>query len=33
MEPQPMSSIYGDVPEDTCYDWAKEYFRDANAEG
>ena len=24
--------IYGgDVPEDTCYDWAEEYYRDANA--
>ena len=43
MEPQP-NGIYGGgvaggnrfdsghVPEDTCYDWAEEYFRDANAE-
>ena len=32
MEPQPNGIYGGDVPEDTCYDWAEEYFRDANAE-
>ena len=31
-EPQPNGIYGGDVPEDTCYDWAEEYFRDANAE-
>lgn len=31
MEPQPNGIYGGDVPEDTCYDWAEEYFRDANA--
>ena len=32
MEPQPNGIYGGDVPEDTCYDWAEEYFRDENAE-
>ena len=32
MEPQPNGIYGGDVPEDTCYDWAEEYFRNANAE-
>ena len=32
MEAQPNGIYGGDVPEDTCYDWAEEYFRDANAE-
>ena len=32
MEPQPNGIYGGDVPEDTCYDWAEEYFWDANAE-
>ena len=31
MEPQPNGIYGGDVPEDTCYDWAEEYFRDASA--
>ena len=31
MEPQPNGIYGGDVPEDTCYDCAEEYFRDANA--
>ena len=31
MEPQPNGIYGGDVPEDTCYDWAEEYYRDANA--
>ena len=31
MEPQQNSIYGGDVPEDTCYDWAEEYYRDANA--
>ena len=30
-EPQPNGIYGGDVPEDTCYDWAEEYFRDASA--
>ena len=32
MEPQQNGIYGGDVPEDTCYDWAEEYFRDASAE-
>ena len=31
MEPQQNGIYGGDVPEDTCYDWAEEYFRDASA--
>ena len=31
MEPQQHGIYGGDVPEDTCYDWAEEYFRDASA--
>lgn len=31
MEPQQNGIYGGDVPEDTCYDWAEEYFRDENA--
>ena len=31
MEPRPNGIYGGDVPEDTCYDWAEEYYRDANA--
>ena len=31
LEPQPNGIYGGDVPEDTCYDWAEEYFRDASA--
>ena len=31
MEPQQNGIYGGDVPEDTCYDWAEEYFRDADA--
>ena len=31
-EPQQNGIYGGDVPEDTCYDWAEAYFRDANAE-
>ena len=31
MEPRPTGIYGGDVPEGTCYDWAEEYFRDANA--
>lgn len=31
MEPQQNGIYGGDVPEDTCYDWAEEYYRDANA--
>ena len=31
MEPQPNGIYGGDVPEDTCYDWAEEYFRDVSA--
>ena len=31
-QPQPNGIYGGDVPEDTCYDWAEAYFRDANAE-
>lgn len=30
-EPQPNGIYGGDVPEDTCYDWAEEYYWDANA--
>ena len=32
MEPQPNGIYGGDVPEDTCYDWAEEYYWDADAE-
>ena len=28
---QPNGIYGGDVPEDTCYEWAEEYYRDANA--
>ena len=31
MEQRPDGIYGGDVPEDTCYDWAEEYYRDANA--
>ena len=31
MEPQQNGIYGGDVPEDTCYDWAEEYYRTANA--
>ena len=31
MEPQQNGIYGGDVPEDTCYDWAEEDFRDASA--
>ena len=31
MEPQQNGIYGGDVPEDTCYDWAEEYYRDVNA--
>ena len=31
-QPQPNGIYGGDVPEDTCYDWAEAYFRDTNAE-
>lgn len=31
MEQRPDGVYGGDVPEDTCYDWAEEYYRDANA--
>ena len=31
MEPQQNGIYGGDVPEDTCYDWAEEYYRGANA--
>ena len=30
-EPRPDGIYGGDVPEDTCYDWAEEYYRDASA--
>ena len=30
-EQRPDGIYGGDVPEDTCYDWAEEYYRDANA--
>ena len=32
MEPQQNGIYGGDVPEDTCYDWAEEYYWDADAE-
>ena len=32
MEPQQNGIYGGDVPEDTCYDWAKEYYWDTDAE-
>ena len=31
MEQRPDGIYGGDVPEDTCYDWAEEYYRDTNA--
>ena len=31
IEQRPDGIYGGDVPEDTCYDWAEEYYRDANA--
>ena len=31
IEPQQNGIYGGDVPEDTCYDWAEEYYRGANA--
>ena len=30
-EQRPDGIYGGDVPEDTCYDWAEEYYRDTNA--
>ena len=32
MEQRPDGIYGGDVPEETCYDWAEEYYWDANAE-